>query len=63
MRVPARALPVLSMFRPACSTPTYHRFLVLVLVAVLTTGRRTVTKLLHTVRYQAHCRRSGLILL
>jgi hypothetical protein len=47
-------MPVLSMFRPAFSTPTDHRFLVLVLAAVLTTGRRTVTNLLRTVRYQAH---------
>jgi hypothetical protein len=54
MNVPACAIPVLSMFRPAFSTPTYHRFLVLVLAAVLTTGRRTVTNLLRTVRYQAN---------
>jgi hypothetical protein len=54
MNVPACAMPVLSMFRPAFSTPTYHRFLVLVLAAVLTTGRRTVSNLLRTVRYQAH---------
>jgi hypothetical protein len=52
MDVPACTLPVLSVFQPAFSTPTYHRFLVLVLVAVLTTGRRTVTNLLRTVRYQ-----------
>jgi DDE superfamily endonuclease len=54
MNVPACAMPVLSMFRHAFSTPTYHRFLVLVLAAILTTGRRTVTNLLRTVRYQAH---------
>jgi hypothetical protein len=54
MNVPAFAMPVLSMFRHAFSTPTYHRFLVLVLAAILTTGRRTVTNLLRTVRYQAH---------
>jgi hypothetical protein len=41
------------MFRPAFSTPTYRRFLVLALAAVLTTGRRTVTNLLRTVRVQA----------
>jgi DDE superfamily endonuclease len=40
------------MFRPGFSTPTYHRFLVLVLTAILTTGRRTVPNLLRTVRYQ-----------
>jgi hypothetical protein len=52
MNVPTCAMPVLSMFRPAFSTPTYHRFLVLVLAAILTTGRRTVTNLLRTVRSQ-----------
>jgi hypothetical protein len=53
MNVPACAMPVLSMFRPAFSAPTYHRFLILVLAAILTTGRRTITNLLRTVRYQA----------
>jgi DDE superfamily endonuclease len=53
MNIPTCAVPVLSMFRPAFSTPTYHRFLVLALAAVLTTGRRTVTNLLRTVRFQA----------
>jgi hypothetical protein len=52
MNVPAYVMPVLSMFRPAFFTPTYHRFLVLVLAAVLTTGRRTITNLLRTVRDQ-----------
>jgi hypothetical protein len=46
-------MPLLTVFRPAFSTPTYHRFLILVLAAVLTTGRRTVTHLLRTVRLQA----------
>jgi hypothetical protein len=53
MNVPAGAMPVLTMFRPAFSTPTYHRFLILGLAAVLTTGRRTITNLLRTVQYQA----------
>ena len=53
MNVPAGAMPVLTMFRPAFSTPTYHRFLILVLATVLTTGRRTVTNLLRTIRFQA----------
>jgi hypothetical protein len=53
MNVPACAMPVLNMFRPTVSTPTYHRFLVLVLAAVLTTGRRTVNTLLRTVRLKA----------
>jgi hypothetical protein len=41
------------MFRPGFSTPTSHRFLVLALAAVLTTGRRTVTTLRRTGRAQA----------
>jgi DDE superfamily endonuclease len=53
MNVPTCAMPVLTMFRPAFSAPTYRRFLVLALAAVLTTGRRTVTNLLRTVQYQA----------
>jgi hypothetical protein len=53
MTVPACVIPVLTMFRPVFSSPTYHRFLILVLAAILTTGRRTVTNLLRTVRYQA----------
>jgi hypothetical protein len=53
MNIPTCAMPVLTMFRPALSTPTYHRLLVLVLAAILTTGRRTVTHRLRTVRAQA----------
>ena len=53
MNVPACAMPVLSLFRPAFSAPTDHRFLVLVLATTLTTGRRTITNLLRTVRDQA----------
>jgi hypothetical protein len=53
MNVPACVRPVLSMFRPTFSTPTYDRFLVLAVAAVLTTGRRTVTNLLRTVQVQA----------
>jgi hypothetical protein len=53
MNVPPCAVPVLTMFRPAFSTPTYHRFLILALAAVLTTGRRTVTNLFRTVQVQA----------
>jgi len=41
------------MFQPTFSTPAYHRFLVLVLAAVLTTGRRTISHLVRTVRYKA----------
>jgi hypothetical protein len=53
MNIPAGAIPVLTMLPPAFSTPTYHRFLGLVLAAVLTTGRRTVTNRRRPVRYQA----------
>jgi hypothetical protein len=53
MNVPTCAMPVLTMFRPAFSAPTYRRFLVLALAAVLTTGRRTITNLLRTVESQA----------
>jgi hypothetical protein len=41
------------MFQPAFSTPTSHRFLVLWLGAVMTTGRQTITNILRTVRHHA----------
>ena len=53
MNIPNFALPLFTMLRPAFSTPTYNRFLVLLLGALLTTGRRTITNLLRTVRHQA----------
>jgi hypothetical protein len=53
MHVPTGAMPGLSRFRPAFSAPTSHRLLILALAAVLTTGRRTGTQLLRTVRLQA----------
>jgi len=53
MNVPNFALPILSMLRPTFSSPTYNRFLVLLLGALLTTGRRTITNILRTVRHQA----------
>jgi hypothetical protein len=53
MHIPTWAIPVLPMVRPVFATPTYQRFLVLVLAAVLTTGRRTVTNLLRTAREKA----------
>jgi hypothetical protein len=52
--IPAWAMPVLSRWRPAFSPPTSHRFLVLVLAAVLTTGRRTTTHLRRLVRWQGY---------
>jgi DDE superfamily endonuclease len=53
MRRPNFALPVLSVLPPAFSTPTYHRFLVLWLGAILTTGRQTLTHLFRTGRHRA----------
>jgi DDE superfamily endonuclease len=53
MHIPTWAMPVLTRFRPAFSSPTYPRFSVLELAAMLTTGRRTVTNLLRTAREQA----------
>jgi len=46
--LPEFAQPILVLFAPAFSHPTYQRFLVLLLAAVLTTGRRTVSNLLRT---------------
>jgi DDE superfamily endonuclease len=50
MELPAFTVPGLRIFQPAFSTPTYHRFLVLWLGAILTTGRRTITTICRTVR-------------
>jgi DDE superfamily endonuclease len=49
MKVPDFAAPVLGRFQPTFSTPMYHRFLVLMLGAILTTGRQTITNILRTV--------------
>jgi DDE superfamily endonuclease len=46
--IPDFAQPVLSAFAPVFYHPTYLRFTVLLLAAVLTTGRRTVANLLRT---------------
>src|SRR5947209_17094521 len=46
--VPDFARPVLSLFAPVFYHPTYQRFLVLLIAAILTTGRRTVSNLLRT---------------
>jgi DDE superfamily endonuclease len=46
--LPDFARPVLSSFAPVFYHPTYQRFLVLLLAAILTTGRRTVSNLLRT---------------
>src|SRR5262245_14994576 len=53
MHIPDFALPVLTIFRPTFSSPTYNRFLVLLVGALLTTGRRTITNLLRIVGHQA----------
>lgn len=47
--IPSFAQPVLDQFAPVFFQPTYQRFLVLLVAAVLTTGRRTVSNLLRTV--------------
>jgi hypothetical protein len=46
--IPDFARPVLSSFAPVFYHPTYQRFVVLLIAAVLTTGRRTVSNLLRT---------------
>jgi hypothetical protein len=51
--MPAGAMPVLPMCRPAFSTPTSHPCWGLVLAAVLTRGRRIRTTLRRTGREQA----------
>jgi DDE superfamily endonuclease/Archaeal putative transposase ISC1217 len=47
--IPCFARPVLDQFAPVFFHPTYQRFLVLLVAAILTTGRRTVSNLLRTV--------------
>ena len=46
--LPAEAAPLLLALQPAFTQPTWHRFLLLLAAAVLTTGRRTVANLLRT---------------
>src|SRR5262249_49683669 len=52
-RVPAPALPLLLEFAPVFTQPTYQRFTLLLLAAILTTGRRTIANLLRTLGYLA----------
>ena len=52
--IPDFAQPVLSSFAPVFYHPTYQRFVVLTIAAVLTTGRRTVANLLRTAGELAH---------
>ena len=46
--IPSFAQPLLGQFAPVFLQPTYQRFLVLLVAATLTTGRRTVSNLLRT---------------
>jgi hypothetical protein len=48
------ARPILSSFAPVFYHPTYQRFLVLLVAAILTTGRRTVANLLRTAGALGH---------
>lgn len=50
MVIPSVADRLFLKFAPAFSAPTYARWVVLAVAAILTTGRRTVTNLLRTVR-------------
>jgi hypothetical protein len=47
--LPPELTPLLVEFAPAFSRPTYRRFLVLLVAAILTTGRRTGANLLRTI--------------
>src|SRR3982751_2949959 len=47
--IPSFAQPLLGQFAPVFLHPTYQRFLVLLVAAILTTGRRTVSNLLRSV--------------
>ena len=51
--IPAAALLLLQEFAPAFTQPTYRRFTLLALAAILTTGRHTVANLLRTVGHLA----------
>src|SRR5512132_1797801 len=48
--LPQAARPLLHAFAGAFTPPTFKRFFTLMLGAVLTTGRRTITNLLRAVR-------------
>src|SRR5215210_7712725 len=47
--IPSFTQPLLGQFAPVFLQPTYQRFLVLIVAATLTTGRRTVSNLLRSV--------------
>jgi hypothetical protein len=48
-----QALPVLALFSPAFTPPTFQRVQLLAVAAILTTGRRTVSNLLRTLGHLA----------
>ena len=50
MILPPEAVPLIIAFASAFTQPTYRRFVMLLLAAVLTTGRRTTANLLWTLR-------------
>src|SRR3954464_8780425 len=52
--IPSFARPLLDQFAPAFFHPTYQRFLVLTVGAILTTGRRTVSNLLRSIGELQH---------
>ena len=52
--IPSFARPLLDQFAPVFFQPTYQRFLLLTVAAILTTGRRTVSNLLRSVGELAH---------
>jgi hypothetical protein len=52
--IPPFARPLLEQFAPAFFHPTYQRFLLLTVAAILTVGRRTVSNLLRSVGDLAH---------
>ena len=51
--IPQAAEPLIQEFAGAFTQPTYPRFVVLLLGAILTTGRRTISNLLRTVQAPA----------
>ena len=48
MILPPEAIPLIATFADAFTLPTYRRFVILLLAAILTTGRRTIANLLRT---------------
>src|SRR2546425_10142177 len=48
--LPELARPLVQIFAPAFTRPTFKRFLTLMAGAILSTGRRTITNLLRAVR-------------